>query len=547
MRQAPTPVAAPLGLIAATAILYLVLAQPNHPAALAWDMLLVFPLELPVIVLGLALLRPGRAGQAVRALLVAALTLLAVLKAADFAMFAALARGFNPVGDFPLIVSAWQLTSAAVGPWMAALAMAGAVVVLAVIVALLWWATGIWLRLRPPGSARLAALPALALAAALAVAQIGMAQGRWKAADLPVAPPGAAFTARYAVERVALVRDTWADLRAFRAAARDDPRAELPGAFTALDTDLLVIFVESYGRASHDGSPHADRHRDTLQAAEGALRDAGFAMRSGFVTSPTRGGQSWLAHITTATGLWTDDQSRYLAALASGRQGLFHIAQDAGLHTAAVMPAITLDWPEALRMGFDTVLAAADMGYEGLPFNWVTMPDQFTLTVVDRLRDATQGTLVAQVALISSHAPWVPVPDMVPWDAVGDGRVFDAMAQKGDPPEVVWRDTDRVRAQYRAAIDYSLRVTFDWAARQAGADAPLLIVLGDHQAAGFVAQDDRADVPVHVIGPPDLVSRFDGWGWHDGMLPPMGAPVNRMDTLRDRILHALGPDERAGR
>ena len=153
-------------------------------------------------------------------------------------------------------------------------------------------------------------------------------------------------------------------------------------------------------------------------------------MRSGFLTAPTQGGQSWLSHASFASGLWINDQSRYQAYLASGRRGLFHHAQAAGFRTAAVMPAITRPWPEALRMGFDRVLAAGDLGYRGQPFNWVTMPDQFTLAATDRLlRAPGAAPLFAQIALISSHAPWVPVPRMVAWDQVGDGRVFDAMAQ----------------------------------------------------------------------------------------------------------------------
>ena len=46
------------------------------------------------------------------------------------------------------------------------------------------------------------------------------------------------------------------------------------------------------------------------------------------------------------------------------------------------MPAITLAWPEAGYFGYDRVLAAHDLGYRGLPFNWVTMPDQFTLAAL---------------------------------------------------------------------------------------------------------------------------------------------------------------------
>jgi hypothetical protein len=190
-------------------------------------------------------------------------------------------------------------------------------------------------------------------------------------------------------------------------------------------------------------------------------------------------------------------------------------------------------------MGFDTVLAAADLGYRGEPFNWVTMPDQFTFAALDRrLRNGTDARpLFAQIALGSSHAPWVPVPDLVDWDAVGDGRIFNAMARAGDPPDVVWRDRDRVRDQYRQAVDYALRVVFDYAARHAE-DPPLIFVVGDHQAAGFVALDDRFDVPVHLIGPEALVVRAADWGWTDGLLPADDLAPRPMDRMRDLILRA---------
>ena len=234
-----------------------------------------------------------------------------------------------------------------------------------------------------------------------------------------------------------------------------------------------------------------------------------------------------------------DDQARYSAALLSGRETLFHIARRSGFRTAAVMPAITFDWPEAQYMGFDTVLAAADLGYRGKSFNWVTMPDQFTLAALDHLLRSEQDErpLFAQVALISSHAPWVPVPEILDWETVGDGHVFDAAATSGDPPEVVWRDRGRVRAQYRLAIDYALATVFDYAARQAD-DPPLMIIVGDHQAAGFIALDDRPDVPIHVVGPHDLVRRFETEGWSDGLIPaPNPAPVP-MDRMRDMILRS---------
>jgi hypothetical protein len=203
------------------------------------------------------------------------------------------------------------------------------------------------------------------------------------------------------------------------------------------------------------------------------------------------------------------------------------------------MPQITLDWPEADLMGFETVLAAADLGYRGLPFNWVTMPDQFTFAALDRLLRTGEDdrNLFVQVATGSSHAPWVPVPEMVDWDAIGDGRIFDEMALAGDPPDVVWRDRDRVRDQYRQAVDYALRVVFDYAARQAE-DPPLMLVVGDHQAAGFVALDERPDVPMHVIGPEHLVAAAEAWGWSEGLVPEADIAPRSMAEMRDMILEA---------
>ncbi len=526
-----------LALIASALVLHLVLIQPNHPAAFAWDALLLFPLELPVILLALIAAGPGRVGTALRVFVVLALTLISVIKTADFAMFTALGRGFNPVSDMPLVAALMNLLTGSVGPILAMLALVAGVVAFALLAALLWWATGCWLRVEPPRPIARISLAGALLATGLAIADIGHTGGRW---ELPASPPGAAFTARVGLERIEMALRTVEDLRAFRLAAANDPFRDRDGLLDALDRDVLVIFVESYGRTSLDTPYFAEVHRATLDRAEARLGGLGLAMRSGLVASPTRGGQSWLAHATLANGLWVDSQTTHGAALASGRDSLFHIAARSGFRTAAVMPAITMDWPESETMGFGTVLPAAGLGYRGKPFNWVTMPDQFTLAALDRkLRTAPDPRpLFAQVALVSSHAPWVPVPELLDWDTLGDGEVFDAMATAGDSPETVWRDHDRVRFQYRLAIDYALRTVFDYAARHA-ADPPLILVVGDHQAAGFIALDERPDVPVHLIGPEHLVDRAAAWGWAEGLIPDPGGTVPRMDRLRDMILEAF--------
>jgi hypothetical protein len=527
-------VAQALRFFLAAGALWLILIQPNHPGALTWGALRLFPLELPVILAALVGL-PGRA-RLFRAVLVAALIAIALLKAVDFAMFLAFNRGFNPVTDWGLIGAGWNLGSGTLGAPMAALAVLAAGALAAGIAVLLWWATDIWAALSPPPGLRRGALALAAVSGAYAVAEIGHAGAVWR---LPFDPPGAAFTARLGWERASLVRRTRDELSAFRAAAATDSEAGRPGQLARLGgRDVLVVFVESYGRASFDNPRYAPTHLATLREGERTLADAGLAIRSGWLASPIEGGQSWLAHATLASGLRVDDQIRYAALLASPRQTLWQIAAGAGYRTAAVMPQITVAWPEGTRLGFGTRLAAADMGYAGPAFNWVTMPDQFTLAALPRLLPASEKPLFATVVLVSSHAPWVPVPEMIPWNEVGDGAVFARFTEDAPAPVEVWADDDLVRDQYRLAIDYSLRVLFDWAARQ-GPEGPLLIVLGDHPAVGFVSGVGSPDVPVHLIGPAEALAPFAGWGWTAGAVPAADLPDWPMEAFRDRFLAAL--------
>ncbi|MEL6913563.1 MAG: sulfatase [Pseudomonadota bacterium] len=538
--RGPSDVSGPVALTIAAVVFYLVLAAPNHPAALALDLLLVFPLELPVLLIGLAVLPSGGGlSRVVRASLVATLVLLSLVKLADFATFSTYNRSFNPLVDLHLIPAAWNLGSGTLGTGLAAVVVGLLLAAILALAALLWWASGCWAGVVAASPVvRRAGVVALAPLSAIAVAEIGGAMRHW---TLPVDLPGAAFTARVAVERAVMIRETAERLAAFRMAAATDPYAGTAGLLDRIGTrDVLLTYIESYGASSLTNPRYAPTHRETLARIEDDLARRGLAMRSGWLEAPMIGGQSWLTHATLSTGLWTPDQRTYGAALVSGRKSLFQLAQESGFETVAVMPAITLDWPEAEFMGFDRVLPATDLGYAGPPFNWVTMPDQFTLAALDRLvlagrPGADRAPVFAQVALISSHAPWTPVPDLVAWEDVGDGRIFDAVARSGDPPEVVWRDRDRVRDQFRQAVDYSLRTVGAYAARHADA-APLLLVLGDHQPALFVSEDASFAVPIHVIGPEALVSLFADWGWTAGMIPAPEAPSLRMDAFRNRFL-----------
>src|SRR6185503_15455229 len=97
----------------------------------------------------------------------------------------------------------------------------------------------------------------------------------------------------------------------------------------------------------------------------------------------------------------------------------------AGWQTMAFMPEIISDWPEGRYFGFDQAFTAPEIGYRGPSFGYVTMPDQFVLkTFADRALGGGHKPVMATLALVSSHLPWVPIPKMVPWGQVGDGSIF---------------------------------------------------------------------------------------------------------------------------
>ncbi|HWJ74264.1 MAG TPA: sulfatase-like hydrolase/transferase [Kaistia sp.] len=520
-------------LVLAALVFHLVLVAPNAPAGLGFESVLRLPLELPAILLMLAALPRRSIGTRVlRAVLVVTLIVVTVLKLADFGTFTAFARPFNPAVDLHLVEAGIRLAISTLGTPLVLLILGGVLLAVAGIAGALWWASGQWAGLAP----RRITLAAASLAVLVVAAEA--------ANRLPVHLPLQASTTRLAVRHVETYAATRADLVRFRAAAASDPFAGAKGLFDRLGgRDVLIVFIESYGRSSFDNPLYAPTHRATLRAAEPRLAAAGLAMRSGWLTSPVEGGQSWLAHSTLESGLTISNQTRYRALLASRRASLYHLAAASGFRTAAIMPGITMAWPEGPVQGFETILAAGELGYRGQPFNFVTMPDQYTLAAFDRLvpRGPQAGPLFAQIVLLSSHAPWVPVPQLIPWSDVGDGSIFDRWATTGDPPETVWRDQDRVRDQYRQAIDYSLQAILSFAERQSGRP-PLMVILGDHQPAPFVAGIDSHDVPVHLIGPPDIVAAFDDWGWTVGLLPADDAPVWPMSEFRNRFIRALSTD-----
>jgi len=533
-----------IGLLLSALVLNLVLITPNQTRAFTWDALQMVPLELPFILFALWLMpAQARFTRIARVVLVTWLMLLTVARLADIGTFIAFDRGFNIVVDWNLITAGFLTLLATIGSLSTLLAVLGLTLALVALAYVLWLATGAWAKLGVSPAWRRAATAGLVGSLILVVTDTSYALQRW---GWGAPTPGDAYSTRQTVGYVQQWVSAFKGLRQFNLMASLDPFAKNQQRLSKLDhRDVLIIFIESYGRSSFQNPLYAPTHINTLTKAQKSLNDKGVAMRSGWLSAPMVGGQSWLSHSTLASGLWVSDQGRYRALMQSQRQTLFHYAQQAGFRTAAIMPGIRMAWPEGEFYGFDAIYDADMLGYKGLPFNWVTMPDQFTLKAMDRLirqpsktKPLRDAPLFAQIALISSHAPWLPIPPVIDWDAIGDGQIFNQWANSAETPEQVWSDQDRVRDQFRQAVDYSLQTVFSYAEQHAD-DPPLIIIVGDHEPARFVSQNPNKTVAMHVLGPPELVARINDWGWTDGLIPDEALTPWRMDTFRDEFLHAF--------
>jgi hypothetical protein len=208
-----------------------------------------------------------------------------------------------------------------------------------------------------------------------------------------------------------------------------------------------------------------------------------------------------------------------------------------------MVPANDRDWPQGEFYAFDHVYDSRDVGYEGPRFGYPTMPDQYTLDAFHRLELAPRPRrpVMAEIDLITSHAPWSRTPRLIDQADVGDGSVFEGMPQQLPSEADIWPDRDRVREAYGRAVQYSLRAFVRFLTTY-GHDDLVVVLLGDHQPATVVSGSDAGhDVPVALLArDPAVMGRIDSWGWEPGLRPGPGAPVWRMDAFRDRFVAAYG-------
>jgi hypothetical protein len=493
-------------------------------------------LAVPVLIL-----LPPRPRRIFATLAAVGVVLLTVLKLIDIGFYAVLDRPFDLVLDWSLFGSAAGVVRDSVGQ----AGTVGAVIGLMLLI-------GAMLVLMIRSSLRLtrlvAAHRAVSLRATAALAIVWVICAALGAQFVPGVPAAARTEAGLVYHRAVQVHAGLKDRREFAAQMAVDPYRNTPSSqlLTGLrGKDVIFAFVESYGRSALENPEIGPGVTAVLDAGTRELNAAGFASRSAFLTSATVGGNSWLAHSSTLSGLWVNNQQRYHTLVKSDRLTLPRAFGQAGWQTASYEPAIVGPWPEANFYGYQKAYAHRDMSaYQGPHFSYAPVTDQWLFkTVQDDRRPPGHAPTFTEVTMVSSHGPFTPIPKMVGWDQVGDGSIYNDPARRtGGSPRAVWTSTTKARAAYGASVQYSVSTLISYL-KTYGDKNLVLVFLGDHQPAPIITGAGATrDVPITIVAKdPAVLNQISSWGWTDGLRPGSGSPVWKMDSFRNKFLDAFSP------
>lgn len=525
--------------VLAGALLLFALLVPNRLERLDAEAFFRLPAE-GVLLAGLLLALPTRSRRLTAVVSGALLGVLTVLKFVDMGFYSVLARPFDLVLDWILLDDAAEFVRESFGRTGQVLAVVGVLVLIVAVLALMTLAmvrvTNLMVRHRAV---------ATRTTLILGTAWITCMTLNIQVTSVPLATKGNADLVNNRIEQV---RAGLRDGRVFEKQAAVDAFAKTPPdqLLTGLrGKDVLFTFIESYGRVAIDDPAMAPQIDAVLKEGTSSLEAAGFQSRSAWLRSPVTGAGSWLAHSTFLSGLWIKNQQRYRSLTTSDRATLNSYFRKTGAwRTVGVVPGVRRAWPEGKFFALDHIYDSEHLGYQGPYFSWTPVPDQFSLEAFQRLEHGKKNRepIMAEIILASSHNPWSPIARMVDWDDLGDGSVFHQIKKEGTDPKEVWKDPERVRTEYRRAIEYSLHSLTEWVERY-GTDDTVLVFLGDHQPVPTVtAGSTSKDVPVTIVARDrKVLDKIADWQWTDGLKPAENAPTWGMDKFRDRFMTAYGP------
>ncbi len=471
----------------------------------------------------------------------AAWVLLVIGHYADVTTPALYGREVNLFWDLRYVSDVTAMMTRVAAWWIILLAVAGAAAGLALMYAGARWGLG--------AVAAAAARPRerryLAAGAALALLWFGVDRLR-PVPDDPYLDDGSVFAAPVTATYARQARLALTALAARTGTLTIAPSPTFSSDLSRLDgADVVLVFVESYGAVTYDRPEIARVAGPARDRFVEAARDTGRDVVSAFVTSPTFGGGSWLAHLSLLSGVDVRDPDTYALLMNQpDRRTLVSFFNRHGYRTVALMPGMQQAWPEGAFYRYDTLYDEAALAYKGWAFGWWNIPDQYSMAKfnADELAAADRAPVFAVFPTINTHTPFSPTPPyQADWPRVLSTHPFDQADLDrafAEPPD--WLD---LGPDYARAVNYDLASLAGFV-RQRRDRGLVMIVLGDHQPPSMVSGRGATwDVPVHILAAPGpLLDRLIAAGFTRGVAPPRPS-IGPMHDLGSILLDAFGEPE----
>jgi phosphatidylglycerophosphate synthase len=530
-RQRTRKIIAVVLTVLAALLVWVVLVAPDQPRYLTPSGFLRIPLE-GLVVIAAALFLPVIPRRILAVLAGVALALVVVLKVLNFGFFTTFNRPFDPIGDTSSVGIGVTTLRELVGRTEADLIIVGIGVGIAVLAVVL-----ILSMLRLTNVVADNRRPALrAIGAVGAVWALCWVFGAQLISHTPIA---SALAAGVVVDGVRAVQADIHDQSVFAGEINHDSLRNTPTdqLLTGLrGKDVLLVFVEAYGQQAVQGRTFSPAVDGALSTGDRQLASAGFSARSGFLTSSTYGGISWLAHSTLQSGVWVNSQRRYNQLMTTNRFTLSDAFKKAGWRTVDDVPSNDYYWAQGTSYyHYDKLYDRRNVGYRGPTYTYASMPDQYTY----ELSKTSRPPLFAEVDTVSSHMPWNRIPEQIPWRDVGNGAVFDRTPSDHETG-AFWSNPTRVQAAYGRSIVYSLNTLISFV-KHLNDKKLVMVMVGDHQPLPIVSgHNSNHDVPISIIAhDPKVLKQIGSWGWGTGLQPKHNAPVWPMSAFRNRFLGAF--------
>ena len=521
-------------------IVWAALVVPDEPAHFESNALLRIPIE-GLVVISVAIVLPVTGRRILAVFAGVTLALVVVLKVVNYQVFSYFDRPFEPLGDLGQAGNAIETLRLQNGASQAHLIEVGAAVGAVAAAVLLPLAM---LRVtRVAADHRHRAFQVVGVLGVLWA--VFAVLGTQLVSHTPIA---SAVSAGLLLDEAKIVRAEVNDEGVFAAEIKHDEFRDTPtdSLLRALrGKDVLLVFAESFGRVGIEESSFAPKVDQALAKGDKRLASAGFHSRSGFLISPTFGGDSWLAHSTLNSGLWVHNLRRYAQLLPEKRLTLASAFNRAGWRSVDDVPSNDRPWPEGKAFyHWDRIYDRNQVGYRGPSYSYASMPDQYIYSALQRLElgKKHRRPLFAEVDTVSSHQPWNRLPEEIAWNKVGDGSIYDHLPNhfKGGSFLSYWSEAPLVQANYGRTIVYTIN-TLTKFIQHYGKKNLVVIELGDHQPRNPVTGEQAGhQVPISIIAhDPKVLQRVKSWGWNPGLRPRKDAPVWPMSGFRNRFFRAF--------